>query len=649
MVKKLLLIVLVVFFFVSLSFSEDSEDRTTKSSIQHKITVTANRIVTPENEVASSVTVITREELQRMNKSTVLEALEGIMGLTFTQNGPPGSSASLLVRGANSEHTKILMDGVEMNDPITPGRTFDLSLLLLDNVEQIEILRGPQSTLYGSDAMAGVVNIITRKGEGRGRIELSSRAGSYGTREVNTVISGGKKIWSYSFGASYMATEGVSAAGLAYSGNQEKDGVRNQSFSWRFDMKPRENLTFDIVLKSINSKLDIDNFGGDYGDDPNNIQTYNAFLMKTGFRGLFLNNRWEQKLSVSLMDYNRQYDNPQDELNPFTSDNSFYKSKIFKASWQNNLYLHHTNTLTLGVEYLQEQGESEYNSMGLYGPFSSFFPLKKAHLTSAYVQDRIRLADRFFATVGARIDSHDRFGNAVTLRIAPSYFLKATGTRFKATYGTGFKAPSLYQLYAPGTLWSPVGNMELEPEKSAGWDAGLEQSFFRNRLLLGTTYFYMAYKNLILFDYAGGYMNVGEAFSSGVEVYLKGKPIDNMSFSASYTRTNARDKDTDSFLLRRPRDKFSAGMDLRFVKKLSMHLSLIYMGEREDMAWIGWTPTQVTMDAFTLLNGTLSYNLIPGFEIFMRLDNILNSEYELVRGYGTLGFAVYGGVKIRIQ
>ena len=649
MKKRLFFIVLVVFFFVSSSYSEDGEDRTTKSSLQHQITVTANRVETPENEVASSVTVITRKELQRMNKSTVLEALEGVMGLVFTQNGPPGSSASLLMRGANSEHTKIMIDGVEINDPITPGRTFDLSLLLLDNVEQIEILRGPQSTLYGSDAMAGVVNIITRKGEGKGKIEFSSRAGSYGTREMNAVISGGKKIWSYSFGASYLATEGVSAAGSAYSGNQEKDGVRNQSFSWRFDVKPRENLSFDIVLKSINTRLDIDNFGGAYGDDPNNVQTYDAFLFKTGFKGLFLNNRWEQKFYVSLLENDRQYDNPKDEQNPFSSEDAFYKSRIFKIDWQHNLFLNKTNTLTFGFEHLREQGESEYNSMGLYGPFSSFFPLKKAHLTSAYVQDKIRLADRFFAAVGARLDSHNRFGSAVTFRIAPSYYIETTGTRLKATYGTGFKAPSLYQLYAPGTFWGPVGNEDLEPERSTGWDTGFEQSFFGNRFLLGATYFHSNYENLVLFDYVMGYVNVGEAVSTGAEVFLKGQPVENMSFSASYTRTDAKDKKTDSFLLRRPRNKFSASMDFSFKKKANITLTILHIGEREDMAWIGWTSTRMTMDAFTLLNGTVSYNLIPGFEIYMRLDNILDSEYELVKGYGTLGFAIYGGIKILIQ
>ncbi|MFC2159010.1 TonB-dependent receptor [Acidobacteriota bacterium] len=191
--KKTLSIVLVILFGLCTGFAEDKEDPPQKEQIQHHVTVTANRIETSEKEVASSITVITRADLDQLKRQTVLEALEQIMGLSISQNGPPGSSANIFIRGANSEHTKVMIDGVEINDPISPGRTPDLGLLLVESIDRIEVLRGPQSTLYGSDAMAGVVNIITRQDRGKIQIDLSSRTGSYGTRSVNTYIGGGMK------------------------------------------------------------------------------------------------------------------------------------------------------------------------------------------------------------------------------------------------------------------------------------------------------------------------------------------------------------------------------------------------------------------------------------------------------------------------
>lgn len=649
MVKKTICSVLAAAFFSVCVFAGKTDEQKTKTSIQHQVTVTANRVETPENEVATSLTIITREDLQRMKQSTVIEALEGILGLFFTQNGPPGSAASILIRGANAEHTKIMIDGVDVNDPITPGRTFDLSLLLVDSIDRIEILRGPQSPLYGSDAMAGTINIITRKRTGKTALALSSRAGSFGTQTLGAQISGGQKNWHYSFGSAYQRTVGISAASSAYPGNREKDGMRNLSYSGRAGLKLGKHISADLILKSIQSRMEIDNFGGAYGDDPNSVQTYDAFFLKTGLRGLFLSNRWEQKLSFSLVNYDRHYENPSDAQHPFSSDNAFYKSRIFKLDWQNNLFLHETNTLTFGVEFLREQGESESRSASLFGSFLSLFPLKKADLAGIYIQDKIRVSEHFFAAVGARLDIHDKFGSALTFRIAPSYEIKATGTRFKATFGSGFKAPSLYQLYAPGTAWGPVGSENLRPESSTGWDAGIEQSVFGNRLLIGMTYFSNDYTNLILFDFSKGYKNIGKAYSKGWELSAKGHLFENLSFSTAYTRIEAKDQKTQAFLLRRPEHQFSARMHYSYKDKAALALQLVYIGKRRDVFWLGWSQEEVNLDAFTLLNAVFSYAFLPMFDFYMRFDNLLDTKYELVKGYGALGFAFYAGINLKIQ
>ncbi|MCJ7682329.1 MAG: TonB-dependent receptor, partial [Candidatus Aminicenantes bacterium] len=488
--KKICSLIVIITLVAFSGRGEDTGQKDRETALQHRITVTANRIETPERETASSVTVITREELEAFKYQTVLDALEQVMGISFTQNGPPGSAASLFIRGANPEHTKVMMDGVELNDPITPGRTFDFGLLRIENIERIEILRGPQSTLYGSDAMGGVVNIITRKGRGNPMLEVSTETGSYGSRGVNAQISGEKAIWDYAVGASLFENDGVSAAGSAYEGNEEKDGSRNRSFSWKFGLNPDRRLSFDFTVRSIHSRLDIDSFGGPYGDDPNNIQNYRTFLIKGGVRALLHNNRWEQTLNLSMVDYDRKQDNPTDPLHPFDSEKGEYQSRLSKIDWQNNLYLNEAQTLTFGVEGIQERGESIYESDGMFGPYASLFPLQKVSTMGIYVQDSLRFRGRFFAAAGVRLDVHNRFGRVLSYRIAPAYLFPSTGTKIRASFGTGFKAPSLYQLYAPGTFYGPIGNEALVPEKSTGWEVGMEQSFFEKMLVIRAGYFH---------------------------------------------------------------------------------------------------------------------------------------------------------------
>ena len=649
--KKVLgfVLALTILCFNVYSQEEIEKEKVSTSSIQHEVVVTATRLETPAKEIASSVTVITRERLEQSKKATVIEALQEVLGVSIIQNGPPGAAASVFLRGANSEHTLILMDGVELNDPISPSRSFDLAHLTLDNVERIEILRGPQSTLYGSDALGGVVNIITKKGQGKPKFSLSSVAGSYGTIISSAGINGSTERMQYSFGTSYFRSDGFSAASANYEGNEEKDGYRNLTIWGRLGFRLSDNLDVDLILRTLNTQIDIDNAGGAQGDDPNNVQDYNALFIKTQVRNLMLNNRWELKLGLSLVDYDRQHENPTDEAHLLDSDNGFFKSKLFKIDWQNNLFLHETNTLSLGIDYQQEQGESEYNSDGIWGPFSSIFPSRRAHVTGFYLQDQIRLANQFFATLGLRLDDHSQFGSAVTYRFAPAFFVEATQTKFRATYGTAFKSPSLYQLYAPGTFLGPIGNAELNPEKSIGWDIGVEQQLLGGKILLAVTYFYNDYKDLINFDFLEGYVNIGKAESKGAEILIQARPFDDMSFNAAYTRTEAKDKDTDTDLLRRPKQKFSASLNYNFQKKANINLTFIRIGEQDDMDFSTWPSTRLTLPSYSLLNAAVSFNFASNFQIFFRLDNIFNEEYEMVKGYGTPGFSVYGGVNFIFQ
>jgi vitamin B12 transporter len=640
MIKKILFFVLALTILSLILLSQENREKEKQTApLQYEVVVTATRLETPAKEIASSVTVISNEDLERTKKTTVLEALQEVLGLTIVQNGPVGGSASVLLRGANSEHTLVMMDGVELNDPISPSRSYDLAHFLVENIERIEILRGPQSTLYGSDAMGGVINIITRKGEGKPQFHLSTYGGTYGTFAGTAGISGSADKIHYSLGASRFQTDGFSAASNSYEGNEEKDGYQNFTLSGRFAYHPLNNLSFDFTVRTIDTETNIDYSGGVNGDDPNSVQNYDSLFLKGQLRTLLLKNRWEQKLNISFVDYNRKYANSPDDIYPYSED-SEYKSKLWKLDWQHNLFLHKTNTLTIGVEYQQEQGESVYN-----GLFSSIFPLQKAHTMGFYLQDQIRVASQFFATAGVRHDKHSQFGTSTTSRLALTYFIEKTETKIKATHGTGFKSPSLYQLYAPGTLWGPIGNEDLAPETSTGFDLGIEQQIIKGKILIGATYFSNHYENLINWS-DQGYTNIGDAESKGTELLVRAQIRDDLLFQATYTRTEARDKDADADLLRRPKHKFTANLNHIFLKKGNLHLSLIYIGERDDEYYdlLTWTSTRETLPGYSLLNAAASFNFTSSFQIFCRLDNILNREYEMIKGYGTPGFSVYGGV-----
>jgi len=638
------LILISVFLPLGLGAEEEKQ----KTDLHHEIVVTASRIATPTKEIATSVTVITKQELERTQKTTVIEALQEVLGLSILQSGPIGSSASVMLRGANSEHTLVMIDGVEVNDPITPSRTYDFSHIKVEGIERIEILRGPQSTLYGSDAMAGVINIITRKGEGKPRFHLSSLGGSYGTFSGTAGLTGSMERLHYSFWASSLTSQGFSAANAALEGNTEADGYKNLTLSARANYEISDNIDLNFLAHFIDTMSDIDNYGSAFGDDPNNIQTYDSLHLQGYIRGLFLKNRWEQKLTLSHVASNRETDNPTDEQHPLESDRSHYISRLYKLDWQNNLFLHKSNTLTFGVEYQQEQGESSYHSESILGPSASFFPMKKAHNTGVYIQDQMRLAGVFFMTAGIRLDSHSQSGLSTTFRIGPAFFIQQTNTKLKATVGTGFKSPSLYQLYAPGNVWGPIGNENLKPEETTSWDLGIEQDLWDGKVRLGGTYFSSGFENLIDYDYTQGYINITKASSKGVEFLLEFLPADNLTFSASYSHTVAKDKNTGETLLRRPEDKFTANANVRFLAKGRFVLSLIHLGTRDDQEWIDWISTRVQMDPFTLLNAAISWDILPNIQLYLRMDNILDQHYELIKGYGTPGISAYGGFKIQL-
>jgi vitamin B12 transporter len=637
-------------FLISLNIiaSAQEEKEPPKKSERHEITVTATRLETPEREVASSVTVITGEDLRRMQKTSVLDAVRNLAELSIIQNGGEGGAASVSVRGANSEHTLVLLDGVELNDPINPSRSYDLAHLSLNQVERIEIIRGPQSVLFGSNAMGGVINIITRRGQGRPEITASTTAGSYGTIRGDYGISGSSGPGSYSLGASFVRAEGISAAAGRYPGNSEPDGYRNLSFAGNLGFDLGERAQIDLSMRTIRAETEIDNFGGPYGDDSNSSQKYTTLSLRGRFRSLSPSSRWEQTLTVSGVRSKRTLLNPVDPSHPDESEEGTYQSSLLKIDWQNNFFLRPTHTITAGLEVDEEEGRSDYVSESPWGIFESRFPSVRARAVGLYIQDRWTWKNRFFVTLGGRNDWNSRAGSALTFRIAPAYLIAKTGTKIKATLGTGFKSPSLYQLFAPGTAWGPVGNPNLEPERSTGWDAGIEQYFFKGRLEAGVSWFENSFRDLVDFDYALGYINIGQASTRGLEASLGLRPVEGPGFTASYTRLIARDQTTGEELLRRPRHRFSADLRNTFFARLDVALSVHVVGRRLDTDFSTLPYETVTLPAYALVNAVLSARIGPSFEVYVRLDNILDTSYQAVWGYGAPGFAFNSGFRLSL-
>ena len=624
-------------------------------TVLEPLVVTATRIETPLNEVGSSVTLITRQQIEDRQAVTLLEVLRDVPGLDVVRQGGLGQQTSVFMRGANSGHTLVLVDGIEVNDPGNPGRLFDFASFPVENIERIEIVRGPGSTLYGSDAMGGVINIITRKGSGKPRFSLAAEGGSFRTHQELFSLSGSIPGFNYALAGSALASDGISAAGTAY-GNSERDGFDRQALSIRLGLVPNDFLNVDFFYRYIDAETELDTFAGPYGDDPNNRFDSTANYFRTQATVFLFDRLWEQKLGFSLTDYDRaNIDNP-DPMHPFDSIRTRYASRLSKVDWQHNIAVNQDNTLTLGAEYEDETAESsdyrtflDYSS-GLPASSLNEFDEKSAQTAGYYLQDQFHLGENFVATAGLRIDDHSRFGSHQTWSLTASYLVQATGTRFKATYGTAFKAPTLAQLYE-NSAWVS-GNLKLSPEESVGWDAGLEQTLGDDgQVVLGATWFENRFEDLIdtfwnpaTFKYE--YQNVDKARTRGAELTVSIKPVDNLTVLAGYTYTETENRATGEELLRRPRNKSHVNVNYRLWQRADLNLNVVHIGERKDIDSEDWNRIK-TLAAYTVVNLAAAYDLNDNLRLTGRVENLFDEDYEEVSGFGTPGIAGYLGARYR--
>jgi vitamin B12 transporter len=629
-----------VFLLSLVSFAQTDSARIYTLS---EVVVSATRTNTPSIEIASSVTVIDSAEIERREKNTVLNLLKTEYGLSFAQQGSFGSLASVFTRGAGTGHTLILVDGIEVNMPNDPSGTFDFGNLPVDNIERIEILRGPQSTLYGSDALAGVINIISKKGTGKTGFFLSTEGGSYNSYKGLAGINGSHDFLNYSLTLSRAKTDGFSSASEE-AGNTEKDGSSSYNLSSKIGAEITEDLDLNFIFRFTKADVDYDQFGGQFGDDPTYVYKLEESAFRTEGKYSALNGMWKQKLGFSVFRNVRKYSN---DAFVYDASRAFYDGRKLKFDWQNNFYLSNTNTLTFGIETEQEKAETEYYVFSEMFPFESVQPESKTRTTGIYLQDQLRLGN-FFGTAGIRFDDHQRFGSAVTYRLAPALIIWQTGTKLRATFGTGFKAPSLYYLFDP-----TYGNPDLDPEKSIGWDAGIEQYLWNSKLVVGATYFENHFEDLFGTDENFRTININKAETRGVEFYLILNPLKEISMKGNFTYTDAKDKsvnspDKDQPLIRRPKLKASYEANYNFNNKANINAEVIFAGESDDKDFSQFPSQRVKLKSYSIVNLAASYKIFEFLQLYGRVENLFDTDYEQVLGYATPGLSGYTGIKISL-
>ncbi|HSD63864.1 MAG TPA: TonB-dependent receptor, partial [Ignavibacteriaceae bacterium] len=331
-----------------------------------------------------------------------------------------------------------------------------------------------------------------------------------------------------------------------------------------------------------------------------------------------------------------------------SSSNSIYDGRKMKFDFQNTLNLGKPLSLTLGVENEKETALSDYFIFSQYGNFVSTFPLKSAITNGIFIEDQSNISDLFFFNLGIRYDHHNKFGNALTYRIAPAFIIWETGTKLKATYGTGFKTPSLFYLFDPS-----FGNENLKPEKSTGWDAGIEQFLFDNDLSAGVTYFRNTFDDLFGFDQNFKTINVDKSESYGLEFYVTVVPLQRLKIKSNYTYTKTKDlsdnsPDKNLPLLRRPVHKGVLSANYSFLQKFNANLEIIFVGKRDDKYFNGTQSERIQLNTYTLINFAASYDVFNYLELHASVNNVLDTYYEEVYGYATPRLSVYGGFKIKI-
>ncbi len=636
-------LLLHVLFLPAFSFGQSD---TTSPDVQvlEPVVVSATKTPVPLRQVTSAVEVVTEEDLQQRQVKTVVEALRLTQGTAVLQSGGPGGSTNVRIRGGTNSQTLVLIDGAIVNSA-TLG-SFNFAHLTTDNIEKIEIVRGAQSTLWGADALGGVINITTKRGQGAPKAGAFFEYGSFNTLREGGYVSGSKGPVDFSLALSRWDTTGISQINDRR-GATERDDYRNWQASSRVGMTLPRDGRLDFNFRWWNASLDIDSssgpsdvigarndserfiFSGQYRQSWTDWWTHGLTLSRSQDAGLFVPGTLQRNLSTGMTRV------------PFGDPNET-RVVANRIESQHDFSLNQFVTLTAGYQFREQLGE---NDTGLSEKIVS------SH--AGFGQMQFNLFDRFFSTVGVRQDHFNVFGDATTYRVTGGYLVKETNTKIRSSYATGFRAPTINELFWPG-----FGNPDLQPEKSQSFDVGVDQTLFADRVKLSGGYFWNRYRNLIQTiqsaevcgtgAFGANYcpVNVASAKTQGWEgavnvVVVEEQPwVKRLELKGQYTRTLTRDLMTNARLRRWPVDQASLSLYYQPVDALNMILDFRFVGSQFN----GRDNTQ-RVGSFDVVNLAVNYDLSDQFQAYVRVDNLFDEEYEEVLYYGTPGRSVFGGIR----
>jgi vitamin B12 transporter len=655
-----------------------------------EIVVTADRVEEPIGQTGASVTVIRAAEIEKLGTKGLADVLRGVAGLDVADAGGVGSVTQVRLRAANPGQTLVLIDGIRIGNTTATDGSVDFGNLAVANIDRIEILRGPQSALYGSDAMGGVINIITRKGDKTPRRTVTIEAGSYGTLSTRATMSGGDDQWTYSLGVNALHSDGFPQYGYRIDrpiivGTPVVDGglgtfalprlpvddpTDKGALSGRFSYRASDNVTIDFGFSGFGNALRFDNPGamlpGDVFTPHNhstvlmgdafvraNIDSFGGVLKSqiTTYGNITKNDVWETE---ACYDGNLAYPFPA----LFNCRNSYFGTR-YGAEYQGDLNIGSFGSLVFGA---RSETETASQTEDPDPDDGSFTPVSARQVTnSIYAEHRINLLQRLDVTLGGRIDAVENGRTFGTWRATAAYHIDETGTKLRASAGTGDRNASLYQRF------SIYGTPDLAPEQSLGFDAGIDQKLFGDRLTASATVFSTKFSNLIAYGdvsscspaqmagFLGCYYNVGRAEMQGVEASAEAVIAPGvLRARASYTYTDARDLgaagggdlDAGLQLYRIPRNKGAFSLIYDGVPNLEIEPRLTLEGQRLDQYFSTATSSSqnVTLAGYAKLDVLANYKINDNLTMFGRIENLTDARYEEVYNYGTAGRSYYAGL-----
>ncbi|MEX2151689.1 MAG: TonB-dependent receptor [Gemmatimonadaceae bacterium] len=612
------------------------------------VVVTATRIPISQGSLPVAVTVITGDELRLRGVTTVADALRDVTSAYVAQTGSPGATTSLFLRGGESKYVKVLVDGVPANDP---GGTYDFASLTTDNIERIEIVRGPASVIHGADAVTGVVHVITRRGRGPSTSEGELRVGRT-TRErldppPNAPAPG--PMWSLDATGSTSGSlaSGSYSVGIA---RHEATGLyelnnryQNNVLSGRFHFTPVNGTELRVSLRYNDYKFNYPTNGGGTVVDSNAHRTEDRSLL-----GVELERKLSSSARTVLTLNSSVNDGGTDDQMDAANGSSFIsqdKTRRRGAELRVHLEPAASTAVTVGAQIEQQDQRSQFQSQSPFGPFNSSFKAARRN-AGAYAEVLLTSADNVTATLGARVDDNEQFGQFGTTRVGLSWRPRPT-TRLRATGGTAFREPSFFENYSTGFV---VGNPDLQPERTTSWDAGIDQELFAGRAQVAVTGFAQRFVNMIDYDPGNScgfsYCNVAKATSNGVEAEVSGRVAGPLwaSAGATFLRTEVVEPGFDNTsgglyrrdesLIRRPERKVTAELSYRGTGRLSAAARVLAVGIRHDRDFRPFPATPVTLPSYERIDLGAEYRLptsrVARSSLTLRVENLTDEKYQNV-------------------